>query len=212
MNNSGEWANRDWPALSILTPSIPERVQRMTGLSATLRRQIEGTDPVVVDNLPVEHLVLIDNCRRSVGRKRDDLLRIARGDYVAYVDDDDSVSEDYVSKLLTAIKDKPDVITFLQRAIIQGQSGLVEFRLGNPNEKFNPDGITKRNAWHVCAWRRTLAVSSWFPDTNYGEDWAYADRLCALPNLKEVHIPSELHFYTYDSKVSRALPGRKSEG
>lgn len=194
------------PLLSILTPSIPERADRLAALTANLRRQIEGTDPVVCDNLPVEHIILIDNCRRSVGRKRDDLLRVARGDYVAYVDDDDSVSDDYVNKILKAIREKPDVVTFLQRAMIEGQPGIVELKLGNPNEKFNPHGVTRRNAWHVCAWRRALAVSSWFPDVNYGEDWAYAEKLCALPDLKEIHIPSELHFYTYDSKVSRALP------
>lgn len=186
------------PLLSILTPSIPERFLSMMELSDALHMQI--------GNLPVEHLVLTDNCRRSVGRKRDDLLRVARGDYVAFVDDDDSVSDDYISKILAAIRENPDVITFRQSACIEGRSGLVEFRLGNPNDPFKPGEVTRRNAWHVCAWKRSIAIMSSFPDENYGEDWAFAEKLCALPNLKEIHIPSELHFYTYDSSVSRALP------
>lgn len=183
-------------ALSILTPAIPERFGRLEALCAELTRQI--------GDLPVEHLVLLDNCRRSIGRKRDALLRAARGRYVAFVDDDDTVTTNYIGEILSATAKNPDVITFRQAAIVDGVRSEIEFRLGNPNEPFQPDGTTKRNAWHVCAWRTALAISSGFPDNNYGEDWAYAAPLCALPNLKEIHIPDVLHYYTFDSKVSRA--------
>jgi glycosyltransferase involved in cell wall biosynthesis len=155
---------------------------------------------------PVEHLTLIDNKRRTVGEKRDALLRAARGKYVAFVDDDDSVSDDYVSQLLTAAGGDPDVITFRQRSIINGAEGEIVFGLGNPNESFVAGGSAKRNAWHVCAWRRVLAILSHFPASNYGEDWAYAAPLCGIPNLRSAHVDAVLHTYIHDARTTEAPP------
>lgn len=189
--------------LSILTPAVPSRFGQLTGLCARLEYQIGG--------LPVEHLVLMDNKKRTVGEKRDALLRAARGKYVAFVDDDDNVTGNYVSAILNATRDDPDVITFRQMATVNQFSRTVEFKLGNPNEPWSHYPIEtlppiKRNAWHVCAWRRTLAILSSFPASNYGEDWAYAARLCAMPGLKETHIPEVLHFYRHSSETTEAPP------
>lgn len=186
------------PILSILTPGVPSRWHQIEALHAELARQI--------GDRPVEHLILVDNKRRTVGEKRDALLRAADGAYVAFVDDDDAITPGYVSALLEAAKQSPDVITFRQLAVVNGASGEIEFKLGNPNEGFKPGGITKRNAWHVCAWRRTLAVMSRFPVSNYGEDWAFAAPLCALPGLREVHIPAVLHEYHHSASTTEAPP------
>lgn len=184
--------------LSILTPAIPARMDKITALCAKLERQIGSA--------AVEHLVLIDNRKRSVGFKRDALLRAARGRYVAFVDDDDAVSDNYIFEILKATQSDPDVITFKQHCVVNGQVGLVEFRLGHPNEPFQPGFLTRRNAWHVCAWRRTIAVQSAFPDWNYGEDWAFAAPLCGIPGLREVHIDLCLHEYHHDLSQTAAPP------
>lgn len=193
--------------LSILTPAVPSRMVQIGELCAKLRWQIAG-------DYPVEHLVLIDNKKRTVGEKRDALLVAAKGRYVAFVDDDDDVSDDYVQSILAATATDPDVITFKQDATVNGMFGRIEFRLGNPNEPFSgmPEGapgfalLTHRNAWHVCAWKRSKAILSHFPATNYGEDWAFASKLCALPNLREVHIDKVLHFYRHSSETTEAPP------
>jgi glycosyltransferase involved in cell wall biosynthesis len=186
------------PILSILTPAVPSRLDQLAALTATLAEQI--------GDRPVEHLVLLDNKRRTVGEKRDALLRAARGKYVAFCDDDDAVSSDYIACLLTAAASDPDVITFLQDCTVEGQKGIVEFRLGASNEAFRPNsaGVTRRAAWHVCAWRRTLAVLSAFPPLNYGEDWAFASPLNHIPDLREVHIPKVLHYYRHSAATTEA--------
>jgi len=184
------------PILSILTPAVPSRIGQVQKLCEHLQKQIGA--------LPVEHLILIDNKRRSVGEKRDALLRMARGEYVAFVDDDDWVSDDYVAAILKAVDGTPDVITFRQLSSINGASGEIVFGLGNPNEAFVAGGSARRNAWHVCAWRRSLAILSSFPPINYGEDWAYASRLCGLPNLKSAHVDRVLHFYVHDARTTEA--------
>ena len=184
--------------LSILTPAVPSRMAQLAKLCDELARQIGG--------LAVEHLTLLDNKRRTVGEKRDALLRAARGQYVAFVDDDDWISPDYVAELVKAAKEGPDVVTFWQEASVNGQIGQVSFRLGHENEPFKPGQLIHRNAWHVCAWRRTLAIQSRFPASNYGEDWAFAAPLCALPGLREVHIPKVLHYYRHSSETTEAPP------
>jgi hypothetical protein len=187
------------PLLSILTPAVPSRLEQLGKLCAFLHEQI--------GELPVEHLVFLDNKRRTVGEKRDALLRAARGDYVAFLDDDDGVAGNYVRAIISATRtgpDRPDVITFLQESTVEGLKSTIEFRLGNPNEPFKPGDMTKRNAWHVCAWRRELAILSHFPPINYGEDWAYAARLCAIAGLTEAHIPRVLHFYNHSRKTTEA--------
>lgn len=184
--------------LSILTPAVPKRMLQVAELCEDLEKQIGDS--------PVEHLVLIDNKRRTVGEKRDALLRASKGRYVAFCDDDDLPEPNYIQELLKASLERPDVITFRQRVEYNGQLGEVEFKLGNPNEPFAPGRVTRRNAWHVCAWRRDLAVMSRFPASNYGEDWEFSARLCSLPNLKEVHIPLILHNYIHNAATTEAPP------
>lgn len=169
------------PLLSILTPSLPERINSHLGpLWKKLQAQIAA------HSLPgeVKHLVFLDNRRRNVGEKRTALLGMARGRFLAFVDDDDDVSDDYVKILVTAIRGPTasvDVITFQQRAIIEGHEGICEWRLGHPNQPFRPLAEPSNSApspsflrppWHSCAWRTDLVRGIPFPPTNDGEDWA----------------------------------------
>ena len=192
--------------LSIITPAVPSRMAQLAKLCDELARQIGG--------LAVEHLTLLDNKRRTVGEKRDALLRAARGAYVAFVDDDDWISPDYVAELVKAAKEGPDVITFNQHCIVNATQFEVQFKLGNPNEAPTGAGardaqlreiryIIKRNAWHVCAWRRTLAIQSRFPANSFGEDWAFAEPLCRIAKT-EIHIQKVLHFYRHSAETTEA--------
>jgi glycosyltransferase involved in cell wall biosynthesis len=182
--------------LSILTPTIPSRTHLLKDLSDKLDGQI--------GDLPIEHLVLCDNKRRTIGEKRDALLRAAIGEYIAFVDDDDDVSDDYVSELLKAIDEGgSQVITFEQDAYFDELHTRVIFHHGRGNEEENYGGITQRGAWHVCAWKRDIAWTSYFPAKNYGEDWDFCKILNDLP-MAEHHIPKVLHTYRFRSEISEA--------
>jgi hypothetical protein len=191
--------------LSVVTPTIPRRALQLAKLSVDLNDSIFAAGA----EGKVEHLILDDRPGErvlTVGEKRDRLIREARGKYVAFVDDDDAISLDYVGSILAAAEGDPDVITFLQEASIDGAKGVIEFRLGNRNEPFRAGsaGVIRRNAWHVCAWRRELAILSRFPAINYGEDWAWARPLCELEGLREVHVPRVLHYYVHSAESTAA--------
>ena len=184
--------------LSILTASIPERADKLEMLTEKIAEQI--------GDLPVEHLVFLDNRRRTIGAKRDALLRIARGTFVAYVDDDDTVSPDYVASLVEAIKNAMvpvDVITFAQFARVDEASAKIVFGLRQENQPFVPDTEVLRAAWHVCAWRRSVAILSHFPESNYGEDWAFAEPLNRIARAS-IHLDKVLHYYRFNSATTAA--------
>lgn len=189
------------PKFSILTPAIPERAHQLAALCAEIDRQRAPFGQ------QVEHIVLMDSRgARTVGEKRDELVRLARGEYLAFVDDDDRISPDYIASIMAALaSESPDVVTFYQHAVWNGLQSTVIFRLGQNNGPFIPDGVTDRNAWHVCVWRAAIARLHHFPASNYGEDWAWARHLCADAQT-EAHIPRILHTYIHDEKHTAAPP------
>jgi glycosyltransferase involved in cell wall biosynthesis len=147
--------------------------------------------------------VLFDNRARSIGAKRQSLVDIARGEYIAFVDDDDDVSEDYVERLLEATKTGADVITFRQRAIYNGLESEVHFGINNQDGPFTPGGITLRAPWHVCAWRRERVKDCLFAESNYGEDLAWC--LQARRRARTAHhIDEVLHTYRHDASTTAA--------
>ena len=183
------------PLLSILIPTIPARFDQLGILLNRL-----GRDP------RVEVLAFADNRRRSVGAKRQGLLDLARGDYVAFVDDDDWTTEDYLTELLPRCASGPDVVSFEQLAIINGVEGRIIFDATcQIDEPWQAGGTARRRPWHVCAWRRTLAQQCHFTDKNYGEDADWVNQAMRLVR-SESHIPRVLHTYRYDSAISQAPP------
>ena len=182
------------PTLSILTPAIWNR-ESAKFLAAAISEQIGSA--------PVEHLVLFDNRARSIGAKRQALVDIARGQYLAFVDDDDDVSEDYVSSLLKAAETGADVITFRQRAIYNGLESEVHFGINNQDGPFKPGGITLRAPWHVCAWKRDRIADCLFSFTNYGEDLAWCLQARRRASTAH-HIDAVLHTYRHDAATTAA--------
>jgi len=187
--------------LSILIPSLVSRDSLRKALLNKIMLQIGPmTD--------VEVLVWIDNKRRSIGRKRDDLVQMASGKFLAILDDDDDVSGDYVAELRSAALANPeaDVIVFDQIAQMGDWKPFrVRFGIEFENQAAADGGgrdIT-RKPWHLCAWRSDLAKMARFPDISYGEDAAWAAQL--WPKVKrQVRIDKVLHHYRWSPSVTEA--------
>ena len=192
------------PVLSVLVPATPKRYQtHLWPLWQKLEAQVDALE----QEGAVELLVFLDNRRRTIGEKRDALVQMSRGKFVAFCDDDDDVSKVYISTLVGVGEHAPEhasVITFDQRAVINGEEAICQFSLRHQNEAFKAPSF-KRNAWHVCAWRGDLARRYRFPASNYGEDWAWAKHL-VMEARGEIRIDRVLHTYRYDDRVSEAPP------
>lgn len=190
-------------AFSVLVPAIPSRWEPLGALVRNLCGQAAGHDGA-------EILVWMDNKRRSIGCKRDDLVQAAHGEYLAFVDDDDGVPDDYVETALNQIAANPgtDVFTFEQSCWYNGLGPFtVTFGLGNPDEEMHlrPEGGNyadiRRAAGHSCIWRAEIAKSVRFEDWGYFEDTQWAEQLRKRAE-REVFIPRVMHLYRYDDLVS----------
>ncbi len=186
--------------LSILIPSIPSRAAKLQELLAQVGYQ--------VGFMPIEIIALTDNKKRSIGMKREALIQLAQGLFLAFLDDDDEASTNYCRSLATAIRDNPDadVISFVQHVDLDGQHFHVDFNMEHPVEQAQLQGCgwyknIKRKPWTCCAWRTELAKTAHFPDNGLEEDFAWLQQLWPLVQ-KEVHLSEVLHTYRYRSALS----------
>lgn len=197
---------------SVLILSIPSRNESLMAAMKQLQEQADATG----QGKAVEILVLLDNRSKSIAEKRNDLLQAARGKYIAFLDDDDAVSKEYMSKILAAIDeyDGVDCISFNQWCTINGEPMNVEFGIGNPHGHLWRDedgflGDIKRPPYHMCVWRREIAQSEAFNPV-YGANGQSSEDVDWLMRLypkvqTEHHIPDALHGYIYNSQTTASL-------
>lgn len=182
------------PLLSILLPTIVTRATEFARLEAHLKAQAEGK--------PVEILSACDNKEISIGKKRQQLLERATGDYVVYIDDDDWVSDTYVDDILAALTSipspGPDCVGFLIRCTQNGKNPVmakasIKYKAWGENE----DGFAHtRSPYQKTPVRRGIALKVGFPDLRYAEDKVYSAGL--VRNVAtEVFIDKVLYHYQY---------------
>jgi glycosyltransferase involved in cell wall biosynthesis len=176
--------------LSILICSLESRADKLERLMDVLTPQL---------TVEVEVLTHVDNGEASIGRKRNELMEAALGDYVAFVDDDDMVSDDYVEKVLTALDSDPDCASLTGIIYFAGgKSALFDHSTEHQEWSTGADGVYYRSPNHLNAIKRSIANKVIFEDINFGEDKKFSDKV--RPFLrKETRIPGEIYYY-YPSK------------
>lgn len=181
------------PTLSILLPTVLERQLLFAKLHYHILRQAKGK--------PVEVIVACDNKEISIGKKRQNLLEAATGEYIVYIDDDDWVADDYVDSILGALESKPDCVGFLIRCT----SGGANPRMAKASLKYkrwgeNEDGFAHtRSPYQKTPVRRELALRAGFPDLRYAEDRAYSTKLVPLLKTEEF-INKVLYHYRFQNE------------
>jgi len=179
--------------LSILVCSVLNR--RDTFLPLIL----EELNNQTYDKLDVEVICVVDNKTRMLGIKRNDLVNMAQGDYVAFVDDDDKLSPDYVTELLKAIDicDGADVINFIVNVSLNGSPFKPCYYSVEHKHDFNRDDSYHRLPNHIMCIKREFCVNTPYQPILYGEDSAFSKDLA--PKIKkEYDILKVLYEYHYN--------------
>ncbi len=149
----------------------------------------------------VEILTLIDDKKRMLGTKRNNLVDIAQGEYVTFVDDDDRISKDYVSELLKAIESKSDIINFVVSVSLNGGVSKNCYYDKDYKSDHNKENTYHRLPNHIMCVRRELAQKVRYKDILKGEDSDYSKRL--QHHLKtQTNIDKVLYFYDYNSDTT----------
>jgi glycosyltransferase involved in cell wall biosynthesis len=179
------------PRLSILIPTLVCRRNYLDRLMVALEPQ---------QTQDVEILTLLDDGEQPTGAKRNQLVTAATGDYICHVDDDDLITSDYVSSILTAIEaTAPDCISFNARRYTDGvYVGEQIMRLEYHEYYDRPDGLEtfvfERPVNHLCPIRADIAKRTPFPTITRLEDLAYATAVRPLLRT-ETHINAFLYHY-----------------
>lgn len=197
--------------LSILICHLTERAKQLEKLLGVLQPQITNPEEV-------EIIIREDDGNETVGLKRNELLSLAIGDYVCFVDDDDMVPDYYVSMILTAIDtqwlsypvlnyvdvtEENTVVTHYKSPDVVGFKGHYTVGDGPPQtfihslrykEWKTVDGIHQRCPNHLNPVRRELALKAGFTEKDHGEDMDFS--MALLPLLKtEVFVDKVMYFY-----------------
>lgn len=188
--------------LSILVPSVAER--RNTFLPKCLDILYGQLESLSIEQQKcVEVLFLIDNKERMLGSKRNNLIDIAQGEYIVFVDDDDRIEADYIASLLTAIESKADVITFLASVSLNGDSAKICHYSNKYTKDYNTNDTYHRLPNHICCVKKEIALKVPFLNIKNGEDSAYSKQL--KPHLRtQNEINRVLYHYDYNEKTTVA--------
>ena len=193
--------------LSIIIPchnSEPYINELLEGLVPQLTEEVEV---IIIDDgsdKPFEtkyDLKVIRKENGGVSSARNVGLDNAKGQYIAFVDSDDILSKEYVSKVLKAIQSNPDQV-YLSWKSIDGRFGKTI--------KDEKDEFSKVNR---CVWNRVFK-KTYIKGMKFNEDMPVAeddDFLNRLPEAKSHTFISEpVYFYRVGRKGG--LSDRKAKG
>jgi glycosyltransferase involved in cell wall biosynthesis len=180
--------------LSLLMLTLESRRHLFNQLFGELSRQIRESEWAG----DVEILVDCDGGEKPIGEKRNSLIQRAQGTFVAFIDDDDGVSGDYVRRICEAITRRPGVDCI-------GIKGLITFNGSHPREFIHSlrySDYSSRNhtyyrpPYHLNPIRRDIAVRYQYLGSGWTEDQDWALRVQADGALRtEEYIDSVLYYY-----------------
>ena len=152
----------------------------------------------------VEVIVCIDNKSMRVGKKRNKLKTEAKGSYLCYVDDDDQVSDDYVSSITEVIPHGYDVICF-GAIMYQNDVKLFDVYYSKAYARDKNDDANKiayRLPNHLMAWKSRIAKPVMFDSKrNMGEDAIWAKDLRRRYKTEHV-IAKQLYYYYFNTTTT----------
>lgn len=181
--------------LSILIASLHKRGHMREALLYQLAYQPEHLlkrTQIIVD---------IDGGEATIGAKRNRLLDASVGRYIVFIDDDDEVTESYLTRIFEGIDRDVDHIGVGMLYAPPNQHAARVLCSMNHGWETRKDGVYLRPPQHVCAVKRELAQAVRFPEISYREDMEYA--LALKPLVKTEYVIDEpiYHYIFIEEKA-----------
>ncbi len=202
--------------LSILIATTTDRVGLFDELLHKFDKQLQervgwiakgnsGSDVVHRVTDEVELIALCDDKQMSIGRKRQQLLYMASGEWIVFFDDDDDPAPNYVDLILSHMTDEYDCMGIKVKMTTNGTNEQTCLHRYGRKWAENQEGYNYvRPIIHFNPVRRILALKAGFKDLRFGEDRDYSDRLNRLVK-KEIFIDEWLFHYRYSNKMPHNL-------
>lgn len=178
--------------LSILICTISKRKEFLSTLLTELNKQIKYNSKVEV--------LINDSETDTIGKKRNELLELAKGEYLCFFDDDDFPSPDYIDTLLIAVSTKPDCVSLRGVMTTNGKNPeIFEHSLKYKEWKTTKNKIKyERFPNHLNCIKSEIAKQFKFAEINHGEDFDWSKRLNESGLLKtEYYLDNVIYYYRY---------------
>jgi len=182
--------------LSILICTLPERSAMLNDLIDNIAFQINTAGA----SKDVEVLTDPDTVL-TVGEKRNNLLKQAKGDYLCFIDDDDEIAANYLVTILQALESNPDCCSLRGEITFDGKNPEI-FEHSLMYDKWRTVEAAEikyeRYPTPLNTIKSSIAKQFEFPNVDFGEDHKWAEALHKSKLLKrEAYIPSVLYFYKF---------------
>jgi len=186
--------------LSILIPTLIERHSLFQRLKGWIQEKFARLCPGL--RLEVAHV--IDNRERSVGLKRRQLLEGARGKYMAFVDDDDEVTDAYFEDFFSFFQSGMDVMRLRGQMDVHTFTHSLETSLSG---KMYANNTFVRPPNHLNPMLTDIAKLCQFEDARRGEDLKWSIAVSRLGFLRSEYRPdlSRIH-YIYNLQGRKVYP------
>lgn len=194
--------------LSIIIPCYNAEPYIDELMKSLMPQVTEDIEVIVVDdgskfpylpNFPKVKVIRKEN--GGVSSARNCGLNASTGEYIAFVDADDILSDKYIELVLEAIKDDPDTV-YLSWKSIDGRHGKI---IQSETDEFNP--------YNRCVWNRVFK-RTYIDGLTFDETMPVAeddDFLKRLPTPKsKTYVPVPVYFYR--AGVKGGLTDRKLNG
>jgi len=160
--------------LSILVATIPSR------RNGPYLKLMDTLITQTVLRHDVEVLALFDNKHRTIGEKRQNLLHLAQGEYVVFIDDDDMVADVFVRIILGRLYAHPNLDCLVYDMLCSLEGGpTITCRYGIDVMGRPADFDTHFYApCHTMVYKRTIAIRHPFEHMNANEDVDWGARAC----------------------------------
>jgi hypothetical protein len=154
------------------------------GREVHLRRLQEILAPQLI---PGVRVLVDDDPRKSIGKKRNDVMARADAKYMAFVDDDDRVSPNYVDLLMQGMRTDVDWWSLVGEITCDGANPRVFLHSIKDTAYSEANGIYYRYPNHLNCIKVDMARRFEFPKVNCGEDGRVASKVnghSAWPSLE----------------------------
>jgi hypothetical protein len=202
---------------SILIPTTPDREDFFKRIFKQVHDQAHGfcenkylpygNDTSVQiyrhSNAVCELISFCDDKKYSIGYKRNELLRLSQGQYVAFIDDDDEIGPQYFEHAITGISKGVDACGLTGIITEDGQNPKKFVHSFLYDHWFEKDGVYYRNNNHLNVVKRSIAIQMKFPETNMGEDHDYSKQLQRSGLIATEYWDQEEIIYYYEYRSNK---------
>jgi glycosyltransferase involved in cell wall biosynthesis len=186
---------------SILIPTLYSRKHLLQKMLHALEEQHRASGLLEY----VEIRTLADGGELTIGEKRNRMVSEARGKYVAFVDDDDQVSDTYIRDVVWALRANPgvDCVGFWGKVFFQGQFG------GNMIHSLCVPVWTEKPGWyyrhpnHLNPIKQSVAASVQYQPIRWSEDHFWCHDLARSGGLKSEVFLGHKPLYIYLCREAR---------